>query len=149
MTQRRFGRESIWCLASTAGERQGSDEFERMTCRIERAVIGEGLVSLRVSGRITGQDVNILRALLEQETRELVVDLKDLLLVDREVVKFLARAESNGVELRYCSAYIREWITKQRVDGSGSKQGTEASEDPRDVRCEPLTARGLIGTYQH
>ncbi len=80
---------------------------------------------LRISGQITRQEVDLLRDLLEQETRVPVLDLKDLLLVDREAVKLLALRESNGLELRNCSAYIREWITKERVDGSASEQGLE------------------------
>jgi DNA-binding CsgD family transcriptional regulator len=31
-----------------------------MTCRIDRLVTGEGLVILRISGRITQEDVNML-----------------------------------------------------------------------------------------
>lgn len=31
-----------------------------MTCRIDRLVTGEGLVILRISGRITEEDVNML-----------------------------------------------------------------------------------------
>ena len=68
---------------------------------------------LRVSGRITGEDLNVLRASLEQERRA-VIDLKDILLVDRDVVKLLALCESNGNELRNCPLYIREWITRER-----------------------------------
>jgi len=64
-----------------------------MTCRIEGVGIGECLVILRISGKITGQDVDLLRALPEQETRALVLDLKDLLLADREAVKLLALRE--------------------------------------------------------
>jgi hypothetical protein len=104
-----------------------------MTCRIERVVIGEGLVIFRISGQITGQEVDLLRALLEQEPRAPVLDLKDLLLVDREAVKLLTLRESNGVELRNCSAYIREWVTRERADGSASEQWTEESEDRADV----------------
>ena len=68
---------------------------------------------LRISGKITGQDVDLLRALLEQETRTPVLDLKNLALVDREAVQLLASRESNGTELRNCPAYIREWVTKE------------------------------------
>jgi hypothetical protein len=41
------------------------------------------------------------------------LDLRDLLLVDREAVKLLAFHESNGAELRNCRAYIRELVTKE------------------------------------
>jgi hypothetical protein len=46
-----------------------------MTCRIERYGVGEGPVVLRVCGQITGQDVDLLRALLERETSAPVLDL--------------------------------------------------------------------------
>jgi hypothetical protein len=85
-----------------------------MRCRIDRVVIGENLVALRISGRIAGPDVDMLRTLLEQETSAVAIDLKDVLLVDREAVKLLALHESDGVELRNCTAYIREWVTRER-----------------------------------
>jgi len=74
--------------------------------------MAEDYVILRISGRITGEDLNVLRASLEQERRA-AIDLKDILLVDREVVKLLALCESNGNELRNCPLYIREWITRE------------------------------------
>jgi hypothetical protein len=85
-----------------------------MTYRIDRVVIEQHRVILRISGRITGEDANALRALLEQEGRAAAIDLKDIFLVDREVVKLLARYESKGNELRNCPLYIREWITRER-----------------------------------
>jgi predicted metal-binding protein len=85
-----------------------------MTYRIDRVVIGQHRVILRISGRITGEDANVLRALLEQEGSVTAIDLKDIFLVDREVVKLLALCESNGNELRNCPLYIREWITRER-----------------------------------
>ena len=117
----------------------GSQEIEEcehkptMTCRIDRLVTGEGVVILRISGRITGEEVDMLRPVLKQERSQVALDLKDVLIVDRESVKLLALSESNGAELRNCPAYIREWVTRERVDGSASGQGTEESEDPADV----------------
>jgi len=91
-----------------------------MSCRIDRRVIGEDLVILCISGRITGQDVDLLRGLLEQERSAVAIDLKNVLLADREAVKFLAILESNGTELRNCPAYMREWITRERMDTNAS-----------------------------
>jgi hypothetical protein len=85
-----------------------------MTYRIDRVVIEQYRVILRISGRITGEDANALQSLLEQEGRAAALDLKDILLVDRDVVKLLALCESNGNELRNCPLYIREWITRER-----------------------------------
>ena len=78
---------------------------------------------LCISGRITAQDVDMLRGLLEQERSAVAIDLKNVLLADREAVKLLAVHESNGAELRNCPAYIREWVTRERMDTSASKQG--------------------------
>ncbi len=68
-----------------------------------------------LSGRIEVQDVAELRRLLtlEAATRPLALDLKDVTLVDREAVKFLARCEADSVELENCPPYIREWIRRE------------------------------------
>ena len=100
-----------------------------MACRINRVVIGPGLLILHISGQITGKDVDLLRSLLEQERSVVAIDLKDVLLVDREAIKLLAMCESNGVELRNCPAYIREWVTREGAVINASGQGIEASED--------------------
>ena len=71
----------------------------------------------------------MLRALLERERNAVAIDLTDVLLVDREAVKFLALRESNGDELRNCPAYIREWVTRKRVDTNASEKGAEEGED--------------------
>jgi len=85
-----------------------------MTCKIDRHVIGKDPVVLRISGRITGENVNTLRALLEQENSALTIDLKDVQLVDGEAVRLLAIHESNGAKINDCPLYIREWITRER-----------------------------------
>ena len=83
-----------------------------MTCRIDRVPIERGVV-LRVSGRIAGNALDILRTALE-ESRVVAIDLAEIELVDRDAVMFLVVAESNGIELRHCPAFIREWITRER-----------------------------------
>ena len=39
-----------------------------MTCRIERVLTPDGLVVLRVSGRIDDTDIEVLEELMENET---------------------------------------------------------------------------------
>jgi len=51
-----------------------------------------------------------------------VLDLKDIKLVNRDAVKFLAHCEADGARLKNCPAYIREWIARER-DGSNTRQG--------------------------
>lgn len=86
-----------------------------MTCKIQRQVIGKDLVVLHVSGRLTGDDVDMLRALLEEERScALILDLKEVRLVDDKAVKLLAIQESNGTKINNCPRYIREWIKGER-----------------------------------
>jgi hypothetical protein len=99
-----------------------------MTCRIDRIVIGPGLLILHISGQITGKDVDLLGSLLEQGS-VVAIDLKDVLLVDREAVRLLAVSELKGAELRNSPAYIREWVTREKAVINASGQGREASED--------------------
>jgi hypothetical protein len=106
-----------------------------MSCRIDRVVPAEDLVVFRVSGRITAQELGMLQDLLRQESGGVAIDLKEVRLVDLKAVKLLAFSEVNGVELRNCPAYIREWITRERVQSKpdGSRQATRAREDIEDV----------------
>ena len=84
-----------------------------MTCRIDSMLIEQGVV-LRISGRIAGEDLDVLRNALE-DGRVVALDLTEVELADRDAVRLLARTESNGIELRHCPAYIREWVTRERV----------------------------------
>ena len=83
-----------------------------MTCRVDRVLIEQGVV-LRISGRIAREDLDVLRTALE-EGRVVALDLTEVELADRDAVTFLARTERNGIELRHCPAYIREWVTRER-----------------------------------
>ena len=85
-----------------------------MSCRIERlATSGESVV-LRVSGRINGEDVGTLQEVIGQEHGGVTLDLTEIILVDYDAVKLLALSEANGIELRNCPSYIREWVARER-----------------------------------
>lgn len=85
-----------------------------MCFRVERLESEEDIVVLGVSGRIDTEDVDTLRELLEEEKGKVAIDLKEVTLVNREVISFLAFSEANGVELRSCADYIREWVAQER-----------------------------------
>ena len=106
-----------------------------MSCRIDRVVSGDNLIVLSVSGQITGQDVDMLRNVLQQEAGALAIDLKNVSLVDREAVQLLALSEDNGAELKNCPAYIREWIARERAERESDppEQGIKGTEDVEDV----------------
>lgn len=87
-----------------------------MTCRIDGRSTEQGLV-LRVSGRIAAEDLEVVRSALDGR-RVIRIDLAEVELVSRDAVKLLAQAEDDGIELDYCPAYVREWITKERESRS-------------------------------
>jgi predicted metal-binding protein len=73
-------------------------------------------VVFALSGRIEEKDLSELQKLLEAEAESvnITLDLEEVRLVDREAVKFLAACEVQGMELKSCPSYIREWIEKGR-----------------------------------
>jgi hypothetical protein len=107
-----------------------------MSCRIDRLVDREeDLVVLRVSGRIHEEHVDTLRELLGRDKGRVAVDLKEVVLVDREAVKLLALSEAKGIELRNCPAYIREWVSREKTRTSAevSDLKTGAIDDVKDL----------------
>jgi anti-anti-sigma regulatory factor len=71
-------------------------------------------VVLRVSGRIDAEHVSGLRSCLSRHGPHVVLDLEEVGLVDVATVRFLVRCEADGMQLRNCSRYIREWMDRER-----------------------------------
>ncbi len=88
--------------------------------KITRAANGE--VVIKLSGRMDAENIGGLETLVRVETlvreeaqgRPIVLDLRDLILVDQDTVSFLKRCEADNITLKNCPAYIREWITRGR-----------------------------------
>ena len=82
--------------------------------KITRAANGE--VIFKLSGRMGAENIGELEKLISAEAsgRRIVLDLKDLRLVDQDVVSFLRRCEADSIQLKNCPAYIREWITGEQ-----------------------------------
>ena len=82
--------------------------------KIQRAANGKTIFNL--IGRLGLEKIADLKKLLASEPNgsHFVLDLKELTLVDREAVIFLAECEAHGIELKNCAAYIREWIKRER-----------------------------------
>ncbi len=69
-----------------------------------------------LSGRIQPPAIAELGRLfkLRADYSDIVLDLKDVSLVDRDGMGFLARCEAEGVKLENCAAYIREWMEREK-----------------------------------
>ena len=80
--------------------------------RIQRTTDGAAIV-LTVSGRLDAGNVSELSETLSGigAAAGVVLDLTDLILADRDVIRLLKAYEADeGVVLRNCPAYIRIWM---------------------------------------
>jgi hypothetical protein len=84
-----------------------------MTLKIESEFDGKTAL-LRLSGRIEEDHLDAIQAEVRRYRPRFVFNLCEATLVDREVVRFLAAQELDGVELLDCPRYIREWIARER-----------------------------------
>ncbi|WP_433966746.1 hypothetical protein [Tunturiibacter gelidiferens] len=79
-------------------------------------------MTFALSGRIEEGHLPELQKLLEVETQAksaaIALDLVDVRLVDREAIHFLTTSEAQGIMLKNCPSYVREWIET----GKGYKQ---------------------------
>jgi len=73
---------------------------------------------LRITRAANGEVVFRLSERIDAETngRRIVLDLKDLTLVDREAVIVLAKCEGDSVHIINCPRYIREWIRREPLE---------------------------------
>jgi len=94
--------------------------------KMQRAVRA-GNVRIVLSGRMEHEHLAELQRLIDEDAPHKLVtlDLEDVRLVDREAVGFLARSEGAGIRLENCSAYVREWI---------SRENNEPAKPPRKKR---------------
>lgn len=90
--------------------------------KIQRKANGRVLFTL--SGRIEGDDIDELRRLLDLEGAgsHIVLDLKDVTLVDRDAIKFLTDCEADSIKLENCPPYVREWIGRENKQIRRRKQ---------------------------
>ena len=88
-----------------------------MTFRIETAARGRFAVFI-LSGRIEKQAIGELRRLFELQTdyRDIVLDLKDVGVIDRDALHFFAGCEADGMKLENCAPYIREWMEREKTE---------------------------------
>ena len=72
----------------------------------------QGRTIFALIGRIEEVDVPELQKLLngDSQLNNITLDLEELQLVDRHVVRFLAACEARGVQLKNCPTYVRQWI---------------------------------------
>ena len=67
-----------------------------------------------LSGRMETEHVVELKELFDHDYRNIILDLQDLRLADRDAVRFLRVCEGDGMKLQNCPAYVREWMDREK-----------------------------------
>jgi hypothetical protein len=98
------------------GLTQVSGSFSKRGKMLKIQRSSNGQVLFTISGQMNEEDIAEIEMLLRSETsdRDIVLDLKDLTLADREAIRFLGRCETEGIALQNCAVYVRDWITRER-----------------------------------
>jgi hypothetical protein len=86
---------------------------------------------LPISVQLNGPNAEMLRDFLRQEKAIEAIDLKEVLLVNREAGKLLALAKWREPNSKHCAAYICEWVPREtlQIAGTGKIQRTEEKTD--------------------
>ena len=84
-----------------------------MTFKIETAPDKDGTV-IKLIGWLRSEHLPELRAKIATSGGHIALEMAEVTLVDVEAVRFLSACETQGIELRNCPAYIREWIARER-----------------------------------
>src|SRR2546422_11711139 len=90
-----------------------------VTLKIETVSDGH-TASLRLIGRIQAEYLDELETHIRRHRPLLVLDLREVTLVDVAVVRFLITCEAEGIEVRHCAPYIREWMGREQGRGEGA-----------------------------
>ena len=99
-----------------------------MTLRVRTSIESESIV-FSVSGRIQPIQVLDLKAMLESQSSDVVLDVRDVRRIDRETVLFLQiswREVSNCEITRHPCA---SGLIKRQVHSCGARQKYQANED--------------------
>jgi hypothetical protein len=99
-------------VAWDGGNAEHRDD-KAMTLRIERST-RQRFTLFTLSGRMEAAQVPKLKELFDRDYRNIILDLRDLRLADRDAVRFLRGCEADGMKLENCPAYVREWMNRER-----------------------------------
>jgi len=71
--------------------------------------------TIRLIGRFQTEHVEELKKQLRNYGPTFVLDLKEVTLVDADVVRFLTVCEANDVKIVHCPRYIRQWMVREQT----------------------------------
>ena len=84
-----------------------------MTLKIER-ISGRGRTRIRLSGGFRAEQIGQVSTEIASCDQPVALDLEEVDLVDVDAVRFLNACQAKGVRMLHLSAYIREWMSRER-----------------------------------
>ena len=85
----------------------------RVTLKIEKDSQG-GTTTIRLIGHFQSEHLGELKKQLQHDGPLFILDLKEVTVVDVDVVRFLVESEADGAKIVHCSQYIRKWMARER-----------------------------------
>jgi hypothetical protein len=73
-----------------------------------------GRATICLIGRFQSEHLDELKKQLAHTGSKCDLDLKQVTIVDVEVVRFLGRCKADGIKIVHCSGYIRKWMARER-----------------------------------
>jgi anti-anti-sigma regulatory factor len=73
-----------------------------------------GTTTIRLIGRFQSEHIRELKEQFEASGPRFVLDLREVTIVDVDVVRFLGACQADGMKIVHCSQYIREWMVRER-----------------------------------
>ncbi len=99
-------------MANVSSNKEDSLQSRRVTLKIEKDSQG-GKTTIRLISHFQSEHLEELKKQL-QHNPVFVLDLKEVTVVDVEVVRFLGECKADGVKIVHCSQYIRNWMARER-----------------------------------
>jgi hypothetical protein len=88
-----------------------------MAVRIEKSS-QSGRMTIYLIGHFQSEHLEELKKQFLESGPQFVIDMKEVTLVDVDVVRFLGNCRAAGVKIAHCPPYIRAWMNRERRAGT-------------------------------
>ena len=74
-----------------------------------------GKTTIRLIGHFQSEHLGELKKQLQHDGPLFILDMKEVTVVDVEVVRFLVESKAGVVKIVHCSQYIRKWMAREQT----------------------------------
>ena len=73
-----------------------------------------GKTTIRLIGNFQSEHIEELKNQIHDNGSHFVLDLREVAVVDLEMVRFLGTCKAGGVQFTFCPQYIKKWMARER-----------------------------------